>query len=106
MMQRLRQIGMRRRWRIGLIAILGFAVAQVTLAAHQFSHDASTAEACSVCAQLDQFESAVSLAAHERTRYPAGVSPHPEAKEAASVVSLFAYASRAPPTIQLNTSRG
>ena len=60
MMQRLRQISAKRRWSLGFVALFGFAVAQVTLAAHHFEHDAGDAEVCAACVQLDQFEGAVS----------------------------------------------
>lgn len=82
-----------------LVAVLGFAVAQVSLAAHQFTHDGATAEICATCVQLDQFESAVIPAGLPSLAYPTDRVANVEGARTAVAELLLSYSIRAPPTI-------
>ena len=99
MMQRLRQISAKRRWSLGFVAVFGFAVAQVALAAHHFEHDAGDAEVCAACVQLDQFEGAVSPSHSVGAMYVPSDIESTTGSDAFRAAPLLAYVSRAPPTV-------
>ena len=85
-----------KRW--ALLVLVAIAWTQLSVAAHQFDHDAHAgAEACTVCIQLERLDDATlqSDAAQLTSTIPAAVPLLPQTANPSR--SFRHYASRAPP---------